>query len=335
VILKSYIAEKNIELFQKYQSILIYGENDGIKTDLRNILKKNKDQKTEIINLFQEEIIKNNDSLYNHIFNNSLFSSNKIIFIHEATDKIFNLILECIDKPRSETKIFIFSGILDKKSKLRNHYDKQNNLASVACYEDNERTLINYINTLLKDIKGITPEIINLIMTNSSLDRKVISSEIEKIKTFASNNILKKIDVMKLINIKQSKDFDEIRDASLLGNKIKVNLLLDQIQFNTEDFMFYLNNMISRVSRLLEIKNTNNQNEDDEVIMENLKPKIFWKDKPIYLMQLKKWNIDKLESILNRLGRLELMIKKNSHIKSEILFKSMLISICLDANKSF
>ena len=71
MILKSYIAEKNIELFQKYESVLIYGENDGIKTDLRNLLKKDKDEKTEIINLFQEEIIKNNDSLYNHIFNNS------------------------------------------------------------------------------------------------------------------------------------------------------------------------------------------------------------------------------------------------------------------------
>ena len=38
----------------------------------------------------------------------------------------------------SDRKIFLFSEVLDKKSKLRNYTEKSKKFACVACYEDNE-----------------------------------------------------------------------------------------------------------------------------------------------------------------------------------------------------
>ena len=62
MILKSFIIEKNIEILEKYKLSLIYGENEGIKTNLKNIIKsKNKD--VETITIFQEELIKDNKIL--------------------------------------------------------------------------------------------------------------------------------------------------------------------------------------------------------------------------------------------------------------------------------
>ena len=59
MILKSFIIEKDIGLLDQHNHILMYGENDGIKGDIKDkIIKKNKD--CEIITLFQEELIKNN-----------------------------------------------------------------------------------------------------------------------------------------------------------------------------------------------------------------------------------------------------------------------------------
>ena len=52
MILKSYIIEKDIGSLNNYTSLLFYGENDGLKEDIKNEIKKiNKN--AEIINLFQ------------------------------------------------------------------------------------------------------------------------------------------------------------------------------------------------------------------------------------------------------------------------------------------
>ncbi|MDA7606269.1 hypothetical protein N8726_01560 [Pelagibacteraceae bacterium] len=180
---KSYIVEKDVKIIAKYRSVLLYGVNDGIKDDVKSKLKLiNKE--SGVINFFENEIIKNKNLLYENIINESLFNEKKIIFIQSATDKIFNEISESLDKKNLNIKIYIFSDNLDKRSKLRSLYEKEKELGIIACYEDNERTLINYINQELTEFKGLSGELVNLIISNSNANRKVIQSEITKIKTF-------------------------------------------------------------------------------------------------------------------------------------------------------
>ena len=65
---------------------------------------------------------------------------------------------------------------------------KTKDLAIIACYQDNEITLRNYIYSSLRTYKGVTPEITNLIIMNSSKDRKTIKSEIKKLKVIFIKN---------------------------------------------------------------------------------------------------------------------------------------------------
>ena len=77
MILKSFIVEKNINSLDLYTSVLIYGVNTGIKEDLKLRIKSlNKD--AEIINLFEDFILKNKSVLYENILNQSLFSKKKL-----------------------------------------------------------------------------------------------------------------------------------------------------------------------------------------------------------------------------------------------------------------
>ena len=62
MILKNFIIEDNISLLEQYNFLLLYGENDGFKEDMKDKIKeKNKD--SEIIILFQEEILNNKNIL--------------------------------------------------------------------------------------------------------------------------------------------------------------------------------------------------------------------------------------------------------------------------------
>jgi len=335
VILKSYIVEQNIKILESYQATLIYGQNDGIKDDIKKAL-INQNKSFEILNFFEQEILKDKDIIYQNIVNESLFSKEKTIFIHEATDKIFDPISECLKKENDSVKILIFSGILEKKSKLRSLFEKSKNLAIFPCYEDNERTLINYVNKELRDFKGLSGEIINFIISNSNMDRRIIKSELTKIKDFFLTKIINKEQILEVLNIKTDTSFDEIRDNALKGEKVKINKLLCEIELLNEDTFFYLNNLNYRVMRLREIMKISGCKESKyEATLEGLKPVIFWKDKPVIIQQLKKWDYEGLTQLATRIGETEIMMKLNSDLRKDIIIKNLIISLTNKASSIY
>ena len=76
MILKSYIIEKDLTILNKYSSILAYGTNAGIKDDLKSKIKDSY-KTVEIINLFEDSILKNKAIFYDTILNQSLFFEKK------------------------------------------------------------------------------------------------------------------------------------------------------------------------------------------------------------------------------------------------------------------
>ena len=334
MILKSYIVEQNLEILNNYQATLLYGENDGIKDDIKYRLKdSNKD--SEIINFFEDEILKNKNILYENIINQSLFNEKKIVFIQGTTDRILNEICESLEKKNKKTEIYIFSKNLDKKSKLRNLFEKSKSLAIFPCYEDNERTLINYISKDLSGYKGLTGELIHIIISNSNMNRKIIQSELVKIKHFFNKKNLNKEQVFELLNVKYNTNFDEIIDIALVGEKKKLNKLLSEIELLNEESFFYLYSLNYRIIRLLEIQRINKNFNNYKQTIENLKPPIFWKDKPIYIQQLKKWNLNKLNKAVSKIGETEVLMKKNSHVRNDVVIKDLILSLSNQASTSF
>ena len=118
---KSYLIEQNLGLL-KNNFALFYGENLGLINEFKNKLIKDKSIST--LNFTQNEILANENILKNEIYNISLFANNKIIFIQDASDKILKIIEEIVPKI-DETKIYLFSSTLDKKSKLRKFCEKE------------------------------------------------------------------------------------------------------------------------------------------------------------------------------------------------------------------
>jgi DNA polymerase III subunit delta len=325
MILKSYIIEQNINLLKSYRATLIYGENDGIKDDIKeDIEKQNKD--CEILKFFEPEILKEN-ILYKNIANQSLFSQKKIIFIQQVTDKIFSQIEDCVEEENADVKIYLFADNLEKKSKLRNFFEKDKTLASFACYKDNERTLVTYINKHLKDYKGLSGEIINLLISNSNQERKTIKNEILKIKDYFLDKKINKEQTLEILNTKNDVGFNEIRDKALLGEKIKINKLLSEAEILNDEVFYYLNSLNYRIMRLQEILKKSEGSNNYEQTIDSLKPPVFWKDKPLIIQQLQKWTETKLEEILLKIGETEVLMKKNSYIRNDIVIKDLIIHL--------
>jgi len=329
---KSYILEKNIETLNNYKIFLFYGENQGLKKEFKENLRA-KYKSKEILNLFQDEVVKNINILENEILNKSLFQEEKIIFINEVNDKILELLQASIEKIDKE-KIFLFCDILDKRSKLRTYFEKSKEVGVVACYQDNEISIKKIIINKLSKFRGLTPEVINTLVQNTALDRTKLNNEIEKIKSYFQD---KKIDLEKLkhlLNIKTNDDFSLLKNMALSGNKDKTNRLLADTIFEAENNIYYLNSINQTINRLNEIQNLKTNTSNIEILVSNLKPPVFWKDKPVLVEQSRKWDKQKIQKALKKTYDTEIKIKSEPSIKNSLLIKNLIIELCSTANSS-
>ena len=96
------------------------------------------------------------------------------------------------------------------------------------------------------------------------------------------------------IKYKTNDDFNKLRDEAINGNKNKTNSLLNDTSFNNEENFYYLNSINQRMIKLKKIDEQKKGNGNIEQIISNIKPPIFWKDKPIITQQAKKWGSKKL-----------------------------------------
>ena len=196
-------------------------------------------------------------------------------------------------------KIYLFSDLLDKKSKLRSYFEKSNKCSIVACYEDNEITLKNIINNKLTGFDGLSGQNINLIIENVQMNRLKLNNELEKIKIFFKDRKIKTDQLEILLNVSTNDNFNLLKDVALIGNKIKTNKLLSDTVIETEKIIFYINIITQRLTKIREIINID-ENEIEKKI-DKIKPPIFWKDKSNYIIQSKIWTAEKIKRILKNI----------------------------------
>ncbi len=332
MIFKSYILEQNLGKIGSYKIFLFYGENQGLKKEFKDKLKKT-NQKKELINLTQNEILKNRNLLVNEISNKSLFNEEKVIFINDVNDKILELLEEAQTIINNE-RIFLFSEVLEKKSKLRNYFEKSKDIGIVPCYQDNIISIRKIITNELGSFKGLNNEIINFIIETTGLDRDKVNNEIEKIKICFNSKEINRDRIEQLLNTSSNDDFNLLKDEAIKGNKFSTNKLLADTVFETENNINYLNTINQRINKLNEIESMKKNALNIETLIANLKPPIFWKDKPVLIDQSKKWNKDKIKLALKKTYEAEIKIKSNSSIRKDLLIKNLIIDLCTTANSA-
>ena len=138
----------------------------------------------------------------------------------------------------------------------------------------------------------------------------------------------------KLINNTYNLDFEKLRDSCLEGDKKKLNENLGNIVLQSEDVYFYLASLNLRIQKLLQLQNQYEMDKNLDLAIENIKPKIFWKDKPVFLKQIRKWNIKKLEMAKKVLINTEIRMKTKLNTYNSTLIKNLLIRLYRIANST-
>ena len=308
---------KNFQLsklnFDNYNFYLFYGKNEGFQNE---IIQEYfiKDFKGEIIKYDENEVLNNNQIIIEEILNKSLFYEKKIVIVSRATDKSLKIIEEILDINFYDIKIIFKSGTLEKKSKLRNFFEKNNKTVIVPFYEDDLKSLLPIINNFIKknEIK-ISRESINLLIERANGSRNSLNKELEKIYNYSiSNKNLQHEIVKKLTNLSENIDINELVDQYLIKNTKHVTKILNENNYSDEDCILILRMILIKSKRLLAIIEKYNEVKNIDEVITNIRPPVFWKDKERVKKQANNWDFNELKRKIYQISEIETLVKTNS-----------------------
>tara|TARA_B110000305_G_scaffold189027_1_gene210926 strand:+ start:4527 stop:5519 length:993 start_codon:yes stop_codon:yes gene_type:complete len=318
MIVKSFELDK-IKL--QTQFFLFYGENQGHKNEII----KNKFQiryKKNTYHYDENEILNNKENFFNNILSKSFFEDEKLIIISRATDKIFNIVEELIEKNISDLIIILDASLLEKKSKIRKLFEKGKETVCVAFYEDNIQTLSGIANNFFRTNKvPISQEAINLIIHRARGDRLNLNNELEKIKNYiGSKKKIELADILKLTNLAENYNVSELVDSCLSKNKKKTVNIINENNYGMEDCILIIRTFLIKTKRLVKLSLEFKKNENLEATISSSKPPIFWKEKETVKQQLKSWTLTEIKDLIYQINEVELLIKKHNNNSISILF---------------
>ena len=331
MIIKSYeVGKKNLS---EMMIFVIYGENEGLKKDIINIIKKN--YPGEQINYDEAEVFNNKTEFYSQLKNKSLFGDKKKFVLQRCTEKISEILLE-IAENKIDDLVILNCGLLEKKSKLRMFAEKSNNIVIIPTYKDNVDSLINIAKKFFAEKKiSISYETMNLLVSRCNGDRGYLETDLKKISNYLTDRkIISLKEISALTNLYENYSANELVDSSLSKNIKRTQDILSENSYSQDDTFIILRVFLQKTKRILDLlKNLNNEKDIEKVISEH-RPPIFWKDKPIIKKQLQIWSFVSINILIQKINDIEVQIKKNNAL-SLILLKNLIYEIIdLETNNS-
>mgnify|MGYP001439096816 FL=1 len=304
----------------KINYYLFYGENDGqkldtIETNFNNFTKENTYKYSE------KEVLANTQIFFENLYTKSFFEKEKLIIISEVTDKILGLITEIMETKTQDIVIILLAQKLDKKSKLRNFFEKEKKAVIVPNYEDTPQALMIIARKILHQNQlSLSQEHLNFITERAQGDRINLKNELKKIIDFCRGK--KKIefnDILRLTNLSENYDVSELVDNCLIKNKKKTLNILNENIPSADDNILILKTFLYKLKRLRKLRLNLDEEKDIEKVVNSFKPPIFWKDKEIIKKQINIWKLNDIEEFIIDLNNTESLIKKNPQVSNQII----------------
>ena len=127
-------------------------------------------------------------------------------------------------------------------------------------------------------------------------------------------------EIYQLTNLAENFSISELVDTSLSKNSQKTSEILDESNYKLEDGILILRTFLQKAKRLLNLYEGQSGEVSFDSLINDYKPPIFWKDKPIIKRQLESWSKSKIKDLIENINKTEIFLKKNSSVSLMLVF---------------
>ncbi|MDR1945393.1 MAG: DNA polymerase III subunit delta [Candidatus Peribacteria bacterium] len=335
------IASKDIEKFiknydeqKKYKVIFLYGSDDSsVSFKFKRVLENFKNDGFLVRNIEQNELKQDKSILSQEFFSRSFFGEKTLITV-KLLDRE-NDYTKCLEGllgeksvEESDNFILMTGGDLDKSSSLLKIVEKNDNVASVICYEEVDWNMPSFISAELKKYNFIfNSDVTNYLVNNIGKNKLIVENEIVKIDCYKGDNRkLTLEDVKKTTHDLASFDVGDLVNAFCSFNKKETFRLLDKFYREKNPLTILSRSLINYFLQLQKMRycvDTEGYSIENIIEIE----RIFWKQKDIIKAHLNKWSLKNINIFLEKLMEFEKL--KFNYDSQQLVENFLLKAICV------
>lgn len=319
--------------------VLIYGPNDGLVRELsRRIREAIVDDLSDPFRTaeFSGAALKDEPSLlHDEAMALSLTGGRRVIRVTEPGEAAADAARILLDGSTSEGALAVFeAGALTPRSGLRKLFERADNAAALACYDDEARDTRGLIESFFGS-RGIAVEIEAIGWLGERLggDRAQINAELEKIALFVGDaGTIAFDDLQTLVGDVASLSLDDLCMAVGQGNPGAVDRAL-QRAFDDGVASVQALRAVSRHFLRLQLASARvAEGASIDQAMGALRPPVFFKQKDNFARQVRHWAPTRLSDALVLLGEAEAACKSTG-APSQALCSRALFSVASAARQ--
>jgi len=306
------------------KSVLIYGPDAGLVDELCDkAIDKLEIEKDNLLAIDANELREKQDALFAEACSPSMFGGRKAIIIAGAGDSDTEIIADLVTIPSLCATVIITAGDL-RVGSLRKLFEEGKDIALIACYTDDSKTLEVLIRKELSaeaGIQQVTPDAMSYMLSHLGGDRGITRSFLQKIAIYVSDkHVVDLEDVEKCLPDTSASSVDDYMYSLTAGHINQTMVALDRLMYAGADVNMLVRMLYTHFTRLL------------TAVVDGQLPKLFWKVADKFNMAIKIWPESEIVNVLSKLNELEKMCRTNG-LQPEILVRDFSLKLSVRAAK--
>ena len=305
-------------------AVLIYGQDAGLVDELCDkALEKLEIEKDNLLAIDANELREKQDALFAESCSPSMFGGRKAVIIAGAGDSDTKILSDLVTSSSLCATVIVTAGDL-RVGSLRKLFEDGNNIAAIACYTDDSKTLEALIHKELSaeaGIKQVTPDAMSYMLSHLGGDRGITRSFLQKIAIYVSDkHVVDLEDVEKCLPDTSASSADDYMYSLTAGHINQTMIALDRLLYAGADANMLVRMLYIHFTKLL------------TAVVDGQLPKLFWKVADKFNMAVKIWPETEIVNVLSKLNDLEKMGRTNG-LQPEILIRDFSLKLSVRAAK--
>lgn len=307
------------------RAVLIYGPDIGqVDEYCDSAIEKLGIEKDNLFALDADELNEKSDALFAEACSPSMFGGAKMVLISNAGDSSTKYISELVGHSGLCATVVVAAGDLRAGGGLRTLFEGAPDMAALACYTDDARTLATLIRNELSAAAGIqqiTPDAMAYMTAHLGGDRGITRSFLTKIALYVNDKrIVDLSDVEKCLPDTGAADIDDFLYSLTAGNVAQTMMALDRLLYDNKEPNMLVRMLTGQFKKL------------QTAVVDGQLPNLFWKVRDKFNMAIKIWPESEIVAVLTRLNELERQLRTTG-MPAEVLLRDFALKLSVRAAK--
>lgn len=309
-----------------FSAVLVYGPDAGLAQGRFRALAmqvvEDLSDPFRVVRLSSEDLKEGAARISDELNALSMTGGRRLVTLEGASDGAASALDQVLEQARGDSLLLVSAGDLGPRSKLRKLFEGRKNGLAIPCYRAEGAALEEQLRRLSREVGlKVTQDAFCFLVEVLTSDYMVARRELEKLAIFQGENSEQALEldqVRQLVGDSGLLVVGDIAAAVTAGDLMRLERLLKRAQIQGEAPVAILRALIRRLQSLHLVRGLMDEGADFERAARELRPPLFFRDKPLFAAQVRQWSHKRLGQALELVNDAEAE-SKGGNVAAEVI----------------